>query len=139
MPLLLFSLAEKAGIAVEYYDLLPPILGLYWATDEITAIGLDRSLQKNYSLLRCVLAEELGHHFTTTDEDIGKTFYSQHDRIMISKAEYKALRWAALHLMPRADLYSAFDAGIVHTWELADYFNVTEYMVKFRCQLLPNC
>lgn len=140
MSLSLLKLADHEGIKVEYFDFAPPVNGLYWAEEGLPpVIGLDRSLSSNTPLLRCVLAEELGHHFTTVGDRIPKTYYSQSDRLLVSKAEYKALRWAAIYLMPRPELYNAFDNGIISTWELADYFNVTEDMVRFRCQLLPNC
>ena len=133
----LLQLAELEGVAVEFYDFSPPINGIYFADDGIPpAIGLARRLKKNIPLLRCVLGEELGHHFTTVGDIIPKTYFSQQDRIGVSKAEFKALRWAAVYLIPSREIHKAFENGIVEVWELAEHFTVTQEMVKFRFELL---
>lgn len=132
----LLAIAERHRIMVQYYDFIGPIKGFYLAEPNMPAvIGLSNSLKKDTPLLRCILAEELGHHFTTTGQWIPRQFYQSSAKTMIFRVEHKALRWAAKSLIPRSRLMAAVEMGIVTTWELADYFRVTEDMVRLRCGL----
>ena len=136
MPLQLFQLADREKIKVEYFDFTSPVMGLYWvAGDMPPLVGLDKSLVNNTPLLRTVFAEELGHHFTSAGTCIPKEFYNYTNRLTISKAEYKALKWAANYLIPENDFLDALRDGLYEPWEFAEFFNVTEDLVKFRLQL----
>jgi Zn-dependent peptidase ImmA (M78 family) len=136
MPLDMFALAESEGITVDFIDFAPPINGLYYAADDLSpAIGLAKRIENDQSLLRCVFAEELGHHFTSVGDYLPKECYNYADRLKVSKIEYRAMRWAAQYLMPLDKLYVCFHEGIVTMWELADYFTATEDMVRFRLAL----
>ncbi|NSW83353.1 MAG: hypothetical protein HPY90_08775 [Syntrophothermus sp.] len=100
MPQKLFDLAEQEGIIVRWWDFIPPVRGLYWAPKDLPpVIGLDNSLQYDHRTLRCVLAEELGHHFTAS---VNRTFCSYRDRIWFSREELRAHRWVALYLNRRS-------------------------------------
>jgi len=133
----LFALAKKECIAVWWWDFAPPVKGLYWAPPGLAPlIALDHSLTHNNSLLRTVLAEELGHHFTTADDCLCRTYCNYRSRIFVNKAEYQALKWAAEHLIPADQLAQAVGRGPLERWELAEYFDVTEEMVEFRLRLL---
>jgi Zn-dependent peptidase ImmA (M78 family) len=132
----MFALAEEEGIEILWFDFNPPIRGLYWAPKKFPpVIGLDNKLDTNTPLLRCIMAEELGHHFTLDRDCLCRTYFNYRDRLAISKAEYRAFRWAAIYLMPKARLVQAFHLGYVEAWRLADRFNVTEDMVRFRLRL----
>ncbi|MEN6325837.1 MAG: ImmA/IrrE family metallo-endopeptidase [Syntrophomonas sp.] len=132
----MYEIAAQEGIEVEWQDFIPPVRGIYWAPGEIPpVIWLDNSLKENTWLLRCVMAEELGHHFTLDRHCICQTYFNYRDRLDTSKAEYRALRWAAQHLMPLDNLRLAFKNGFKEPWQLADRFNVTEEMVRFRIRL----
>lgn len=62
----MLQLAEDEAIAVEFFNFISPIRGIYFTEQCLPPIiGLDNSLPHDTSLLRCILAEELGHHFTT--------------------------------------------------------------------------
>ncbi|MDK2816207.1 MAG: hypothetical protein PWR22_836 [Moorella sp. (in: firmicutes)] len=136
MPINLLKIAEREGIVIDYWDFKPPLQAVYWTEPGIPPIiGLSWTLLNNRPLFRCILAEELGHHFTTVGDAIPKTYYNYSDRLMVSRAEYRALKWAALYLMPLNKLVQAFKEGIVERWELAEYFDVTEQMVDFRLKL----
>ncbi len=132
----LFALAEQERISVWWWDFEPPVKGLYWAPPGVAPlIALDHSLAHNTPLLRTVCAEELGHHFTTASAAICRTYCNYRDRLFISKAEYRALRWAARYLMPKHKLEQAFRDGCIEVWSLAEWFRVTEEMVRFRLDL----
>lgn len=136
MPKELFKLAEAEGITIDFIDFSPPVNGLYYADDGLDpAIGIAQRIENNTALLRCVLAEELGHHFTSAGSHLPKECYNFADRLRVSKTEYKALKWAATYLIPLDKLYDCFHRGIIATWELADYFTVTENMVRLRLAL----
>lgn len=137
MPQALFNLAEREGIIVRWWDFVPPVRGLYCAPRDMPpVIGLDKSLEHNRRILRCVLAEELGHHFTTSVNSINRTFCSYEDRVWFSREEYRAHRWAALHLIPPRRLGRILRSGNMTLWDLADIFDVTEEMMRFRLGLL---
>lgn len=132
----LYDAASTEKIVVEYVSLKSPMRGFYCKEPGcLPFIGLDRSLPSNRRLHRCVFAEELGHHFTSVGTVLTKFHYSIQDRLTIDKCEYKALRWAANFLVPENDLLDAIASGLFETWELADEFNVTEEMMRFRMRL----
>lgn len=133
----LFALAEREGVSVWWWDFDPPVLGLYWAPRGVAPlIAIDYSLEHSQALLRTVLAEELGHHFTTAHNAVCRTYCNYRERIFVNKAEYQALKWAAEHLIPADQLAQAVGRGPLERWELAEYFDVTEEMVEFRLRLL---
>ena len=132
----LLQLAESENIAVGYSMLKSPILGFYWKpVDACPIIGLSFRLHTDRRLHRCVLAEEIGHHFTSSGVRIAKKHHSIQDRLSIDKCEYKALWWAAHHLVPENDLLDIVGEGLCEIWELAEHFNVTEEMMRFRLRL----
>ncbi len=137
MSVELFELIDKEGIYIEWWDFSPPLEAVYWSFPGLPPIiGLSGRLKHAPSAyFRCVLAEELGHHYTSTADSIPQTFFHYRDRLEVSKAEYRALKWAALHLMPFDDVLQAVSNGLVERWQLAGYFNVTEQMVDMRISL----
>lgn len=84
---------------------------------------------------RCVLAEELGHHYTSAGNNLPVKFSSYRQKMNISRSEYYARKWAALELMPLDMVKKALAAGILEVWELAEEFDVTEDVVRFRMGL----
>ena len=73
------------------------------------------------------LAHEIGHCMTGA-------FYHPYSPLETrSRCEYKANMWMAQRLIPKADLQQAFEKGITEVWELAEYFEVTEDLVRFAC------
>lgn len=132
----LIALAESENIAVDYLKLRRPIQGFYCRESGCQpVIGLSHALHSDHRLHRCVMAEELGHHFTSAGERIAKRHHSLQDRLTIDKIEYKALRWAAMHLVPEDDLLDVIGEGLFEVWELAEHFEVTENMMRFRMRL----
>jgi Zn-dependent peptidase ImmA (M78 family) len=136
MPFSLLKMANEHGIAIEYWDFQPPLEAVYWTAPGMPpVIGLSRALFSNRAHFRCVLAEELGHHFTSVGQAIPQTSFHYRDRLNVSRAEYRALRWAAQHLIPLDELRKAIIEGVRERWELAEHFDVTEDMIDFRLQL----
>lgn len=99
-------------------DLLKDFKGLY----KNGKIAINSELKINEKI--CVLAEELGHHFTSSGnilniEDIGNI-----------KQEKRARNWAYEQLVKITELISAFNKGVVDRYELAEYLNVTEEFLE---------
>lgn len=132
----MYILAEQEEVNIRWWDFIPPVLGLYWAPQGMQpVIGLDKSLKNEPRLLRCVMAEELGHHFTTSTKCLHNVCFNYSDRLAISRVEYRALRWAARYLISSDQLDKSIKSGIIEPWELAEHFNVTEEMLNFRLGL----
>ncbi|WP_278279260.1 ImmA/IrrE family metallo-endopeptidase [Syntrophomonas palmitatica] len=98
-------------------------------------IALSERLSEGSSLYRCVLAEELGHHFTSAGNLLPSRYFYRLWRSNISRGEYKARKWAAETLIPRQKLKAALAAGARETWELAEEFGVTCEIVQLRLSL----
>lgn len=132
----MMSLADDEGINIRYVNFSPPLQGLYCCESALPpVIFISKAITKSSSLFACVLAEELGHHFTTIGDCIPKSYYSYADRMKVDKMEYKALRWAANYLIPENELLDVLKSGLFEPWELADHFNVTDEMALFRLRL----
>jgi len=132
----MITLAESEHIKIDYYSFNDPLKGIYFVEQGLPpVIGLDYSLQNDLPLLRSVLAEELGHHFTSVGNCIPRQFYNYSARQHIDKAEYKALRWAANYLITDDALLNAFQNCIDTVSELAEHFMVTPEMINLRLKL----
>lgn len=137
MPYELLRIAYDEGIRVDYWDFEPPLEGIYIAIPDLPpVIGISNRLFECSPRFRCVLAEELGHHFTTAGDALPKKFFHYRNRLSVSRAEYRAQKWAAEYLIPKKQLHKALRAGNDTLWDLAALFDVTEEMVEFRLRLL---
>lgn len=131
----LLQLCRHHGVDVHFVRLSSTgkILGYYChARDGTPLIMLDESLCTRPRLLRCVLAEELGHHLTVPQGHPAGMGYSvlERDNLMqLSLDEARALRWAANCLIPTDELAFAAKRGLVLAHELAEHFQVEEWMV----------
>lgn len=143
----LWQLCQQEGIDIEYVALTRrrTVLGWYFRTpDGEPVIALDESLPARPRLERCVLAEEVGHHFTVPTSGLSMTSFSTNlHRLALEKRnrrqdEARAIRWAANYLIPTTELASAVRSGIVGVNELAEYFYVTEWMVWRRLHFLKS-
>ena len=94
--------------------------GLYY--DGCIAISNDIDTEKERA---CVLAEELGHHYTTFG-DILEQKISVDNR----KQELKARLWGYNKLIGLAGILSSYQAGYRNAYEMAEYLNVTEEYLK---------
>lgn len=80
------------------------------------------AINKNMSQTEkaCVLAEELGHYYTSTGDILDQSDISN------QKQEHKARVWAYQKLITFDNLITAFERGCRNRYEVADYLNVTE-------------
>ncbi|UAT31923.1 ImmA/IrrE family metallo-endopeptidase [Bacillus badius] len=133
----LLKVALDEGIVIEYWDFPPPLEAVYLFEPGLPPnIGLSKRILETPAYFRCVLAEELGHHFTTVGPCISRQTMSYHERLNVSKVEYKAMKWAAEFLIPFKDIKRAVLWECYWTqYHLAEYFDVTLEMIKFRLGL----
>lgn len=135
----MYILANESKIKVHFFDFLDPIKGIYFVgVDMPPVIGLDKSLKTNRPLLRSIMAEELGHHFTTVGECVPRKFYNYSNRLHISKVEFKALRWAANYLIDDNALKIVLHDGINTHCELAEHFCVSNEIMDMKLRLMSN-
>lgn len=73
----------------------------------------------------CVLAEELGHHYTTAGDILDQ------NNIENCKQELKARAWAYERLVPLSKIIQAHYLHITNRYELADFLNVTEEFLEY--------
>ena len=127
----LFDLIEKENIIVEYVDFSSTIQGIYYKADGcLPIIGINENIVSNKKLFACVLAEELGHHFTSVGDSPAEC-YSLADKMNLSRTELTALKWAAEYLLPLDEIVDAIKKGIENIEELSDFLGVTgEFLLE---------
>lgn len=124
MPEKLLELAESENILVDYFILPADLLGVYYRTKNMPPVILLHSkLKDNRRLLRCVFAEEIGHHFTTGCNLMAFARISRHAAL---KYEEQAQWWATKYLIPFNELTEVVLSGVVEIFDIADHFSVTE-------------
>lgn len=125
MPDKLFSLANSKGILVDFFPLPADLLGAYYqAEDKPPVILLHSKIRSERRLLRCILAEELGHHFTTGFNLMA--FARRNKKYIVTKYEKLATFWAVEYLMPMDKLIKIINSGFFSTHNVAEFFDVTE-------------
>ncbi|MEK5331511.1 ImmA/IrrE family metallo-endopeptidase [Lysinibacillus sp. FSL W8-0992] len=133
----LFDITLSEGIVVERWDFPKPLEAVYFFEPGLPpTIGLAERIRYDSPLFRCILAEELGHYFTTANNSIANPSMTYRERLSIGKVEYKAMKWAAETLIPIEYLKMAILQEKHWTnWTLAEYFEVTIEMIDFRLQM----
>ena len=130
----LFHLAEIEGIGVFFAVLPGPLLGLYDNRVEgLPIILLHERIRRNQRLLRCILAEELGHHFTSSGNLLA---FACTQNCLYIKQEMQAAWWAVQHMVPLNKLIAKIvDSDFFTIHDLAQCFNVTEKFMKTALRL----
>jgi len=132
----LIQICNDEGLDLTYDDLGSNLRGLYVRHPRLyrPLIALHHTLHTDERLFRCVLAEEVGHHFTGAGNYmIG---YNQHTRVWMDKAEYLAMKWAVNYLVPEDKFVLRVGHYPIH--ELADIFYVTEGFIRWQVNRLRD-
>lgn len=95
---------------------------------------MQKYIDKSNRKLKCVLAEELGHYFTGSTYN-NKKQENYREKIEISRKEYRAKKWQVFYLIPEEKFLEAVRRGITEIWELAEYFDVDEEVIRFYIKL----
>lgn len=92
--------------------------------DGLCAIIIDYDQIINTAELKEKFAHELGHCETMS-------FYNEHTLETRERMEYRANKWAIKKLIPEDELKEAIQNGYTELWQIAEYFGVTEDVVRF--------
>ena len=119
----LYDIAEKDDIIIINDKLTQcPSLSIMDGND--CTIVIDYSKINSNSLHKVYIAHELGHCETGA-------FYNAYNYLdLCCRCEYKADKWAIKKLLPQEDVITALEKGYTEVWQLAEYFDVTEDLVK---------
>ena len=121
MPLTYENLLKEAHGSLEILEkkMGSKIKGLY--ADNI--IWINRTIPTTVEKA-CVLAEELGHYYTSYGDILDQT------KIVNRKQEKRARNWAYEKLIPLSKLIEAYGCRCRNRFELAEYLNVTEEFLE---------
>lgn len=115
---MLLNDADRQNVAVYENSMGSKIRGLYGDNIIWLNQGLVSKTEKT-----CVLAEEMGHYYTTSGNILDQR------QIASVKQEKRARNWAYEKLVPLEKIIRAFEASICNRYELAEFLGVTEYFL----------
>lgn len=116
----LLNEAETAGVSVdEDYPFKSALKGLYIDNNIALSDCLDTSAEK-----ACILAEELGHHYTTVGNILDSSDSGN------AKQEYQARVWSYNRLIGLSGLIRAYQRGCQSFYEVAEFLGVTEECLR---------
>lgn len=111
--------AEEEGIEVISWSLQGKTKGLYYNGTIAISESITTTAEKT-----CILAEELGHHYTSCGNIIDTS------NVNNRKQEIKARRWAIKNLIPFSSIIQAYESGCENLYEMAEYIGVTEEFLR---------
>lgn len=119
----LYGCAQQSNIPVLQYP-MPHCGSMSIRTETGCVIGMDPAVCREPSVERTHLSHELGHCLTGS-------FYNEHTPYDVRRRhENRADKWAIRTLIPAWALDEAVAEGRCSVWELAEYFGVTEEMMR---------
>ena len=107
--------AEREGVEVISWSLKGKTKGLYYNGTIAISESITTTAEKT-----CVLAEELGHYYTSCGDILDQKITTNR------KQEEKAKRWAVQRLVSLNDFICAFRSGARNKFEVAEYLGITE-------------
>lgn len=116
----LFDCAED--IQIDYID-LPNNKALSVKIGQNRYIGIDKNIAFDSAEERTLLAHEIGHHKMDAFYSFNASYIERR------KQEYKAIKWAVLHCVPKSELIRLIKEQY-HADEIADIFGVTEKLIN---------
>ena len=128
-----FCIIEKEKIYLEERNLNQYLFnGIYFkAPDLPPVIIVEKSIVNDRCKYISILAEELGHHFTSLGNlTIESKNYSE--KLMKNKQEHKAKSWAANFLISDDEFLQALCNCISTPCEICDFFNITNEMLQYK-------
>jgi hypothetical protein len=137
----LLALAEQENIIINYDNIAKRFktFGLYDNDGAHKQIILHTGLKDYPRLHKCILSEELGHHFTSVGISFYKAANCRFWKLNHIKTELRALKWSCFHLIPDDRLHCAIDTEHLRAVEeFEDYFEVTPELMLFRLRYLKN-
>jgi Zn-dependent peptidase ImmA (M78 family) len=115
--------ALQHSIDVTYAPLPKRIKGLYCEGYDIyPVIALNKQNIVDSKEETCIVAEELGHYYTSSGDLLDEAA----DMTLVRKQEEKARRWAANRIISLNDIIKAYEYGSRTQQEFAEYLDTTE-------------
>ncbi len=134
----LMEVINKEGIFLEYVSFHEIIQGLFYKAENCPpVIGINESIVSDKKLFLIVLAEEVGHYFTTIGDTTGE-YYSYKSRLTLNKQEALALKWATEFLLPVDEIVKGIRDKSLNFSELADFLGVTDDFLFERFKFLSQ-
>lgn len=126
----LHLLIERENIILDITENLPEnVDGIYLkSSDSFPIIGINCNIVNDKMKYSLVLAEELGHHFTSVG-DSSVMFNSYSKRLILDKSEIRALKWATEYILPLEKLKPAFLK--MHNRQIDSIYNELEVPHEF--------
>lgn len=134
----LLDLANNEEIEIYYTDkIADDIKGLYINRQGLKIISLLNSLKQNNAKLIEILAEELGHHFTSVGNYVSSK-NSYKNKILIDKTENKALKWACEFLITEEEIIHVINSHATSVYEIAEELQVSINFLLKRLEFLSK-
>lgn len=115
----LLSLVEEENIYLIETDKIEPLKGLYFDNHIVINSNINTIAEK-----KCILAEELGHHY----KNIGNILDITNLRNL--KQENLGRSWAYNYLIGINNLIEAYKNNVKNRYELSQYLNITEEFIE---------
>lgn len=128
----LMQLMSTNEITYSICPLPEDVMGYYQGDLDGDYILINEVLEDDYIKHKCVLAEEVGHYFTTIGVNEPLESITYRKLLLINRQEEKALKWAIDYLIDTDVLLQYLSSDISASLEdLIDYFEVTnDYMIQ---------
>lgn len=129
----IYSLIDNENIVLEEVNFKSKnIEGIYLKTSDLCPIiGINRSLINNSKKYISVLAEELGHYFTSRGNLVSECI-TYREKLNKSKEEKRARIWASNFLISDNEIIGAILQNVNTIYGLSIHFNVTEEIIKYK-------
>lgn len=135
----IYQLCKELNIFITHTALPASIRGFYTSDGVTCDIVINNSLTMGEPLYRSVLAEELGHYFTSVGKHVPKKIMTYTNRINYDRCEYRALKWASNYLIKTHSLLYALKHGYINEFsDIGAYFQVTSDIVKQKLRAMAN-
>ena len=111
------------------YDQNVKVYDYYLGEESLAGLYIDGRVAINTSVKSlkkrtCVIAEELGHHYTSSGNILDQ------DDVRTQKQEHKARLWGYNESIGLIGIVEAFNHGCHNLYEMAEYLDVTEEYLK---------
>jgi len=135
----IINLINNCGIKLFHSPLPDSVRGTYYSDTQVTMIVMNESLSEYGATYKTILAEELGHYFTSVGDNTPKKHMSYGDKLRIDKSEELALRWASNYLMPNNHLIESLKQNRIETiQDIACIYNVTEEFTALKLEFMSR-
>lgn len=114
----LLNISDKENLIVKEKD-IPGYGGRIYKNRIAIHQGLDTQVEK-----ACVLAEELGHHYTTSGNILDQS------KVENRKQEFRARMWAYNRQIGLIGIVNAWKHGCRSQYETAEFLGVTEEFLR---------